>query len=186
MGRRRRKLQERTMQPEAGDRLAPARLEMWLTVALSLAACAEPRHATTEGSTMDGLLDVRNVSESIRHSRSNVYAFVANGENIPRWAAGLGSDVQRADGDWIVRGGPLGEVRVRFAPRNDLGVLDHDVTLPTGEIVHNPLRVIPNGSGSTIIFTLLRRAGVSNQQFDDDSQAVQKDLSTLKGLLERP
>jgi hypothetical protein len=134
---------------------------------------------------MDGLLEVRNVTVSIRRSPSDVYAFVANGENIPRWAAGLGSGIRRADDAWVARG-PLGEVRVRFAPHNELGVADHDVTLPSGETVHNPLRVIPNAAGSTVIFTILRRPGVSEREFDQDSQTVQKDLSTLKGLLEAP
>ena len=134
---------------------------------------------------MHGLSEVRNISVSIHRSPADVYGFIANGENIPRWAAGLGAEVRRADRDWIVRG-PLGEVRVRFVQRNELGVADHGVTLPTGETVNNPIRVIPNGAGSTVIFTILMRAGVSNQEFDEDSQAVQKDLDTLKALLERP
>ena len=36
-----------------------------------------------------------------------------------------------------------------------LGVPDHDV-LESGVTVHNPIRVVPNGSGSTVIFTLMR------------------------------
>jgi hypothetical protein len=39
----------------------------------------------------------------------------------------------------------MGRVTVTFAPRNDFGVLDHDVTLPSGETVYNPLRVISDG-----------------------------------------
>jgi hypothetical protein len=69
--------------------------------------------------------------------------------------------------------------------RNQFGVLDHDVTVPTGETVHNPIRVIPNGDGSEIVFTLFRRAGVTAAEFDRDVRAVEKDLRTLKRLLER-
>jgi hypothetical protein len=134
---------------------------------------------------MDGLFEVRHVTVSIQRSPHDVYAFVANGENIPRWAAGLGTGVRRVDGEWIAEG-PLGSVRVRFTPANDLGVADHDVLLPTGEAVRNPIRVLPNGTGSSVVFTLMRRSGVSEQQFDDDTQAVKKDLDTLKGLLEAP
>jgi hypothetical protein len=134
---------------------------------------------------MDGLFDVRHVTVSIQRSPQDVYAFVANGENIPRWAAGLGTGVRRVDGEWIAEG-PLGSVRVRFTPANDLGVADHDVLLPTGATVHNPIRVLPNGTGSSVVFTLMRLSGVSQQQFDDDAQAVKKDLDTLKALLEAP
>jgi hypothetical protein len=73
---------------------------------------------------------------------------------------------------------------VRFAAPNDLGVLDHDVVLPSGATVHNPMRVVPNGPGSTVIFTLLRLPGVSEAKFTHDAKWVEKDLTTLKELLE--
>jgi hypothetical protein len=134
---------------------------------------------------VDGLLEVRNVSVSIRRSPSDVYAFISNGENVPRWAAGLGTKIRRVEGEWVAEG-PIGSVRVRFAPPNDLGVADHDVVLASGVTVHNPIRVVPNGSGSTVIFTLLRQPGVSARQFNQDATTVQKDLETLKALLEQP
>jgi hypothetical protein len=134
---------------------------------------------------MDGLLEVRNISVSIRRSPADVYAFISNAENIPRWATGLGTSVRRVDADWLLDG-PLGSVKVRFAPPNDLGVADHDVVLPSGTSVHNPMRVVPNGSGSTVIFTLLKQPGVSAGEFDQDANAVATDLATLKAVLERP
>jgi hypothetical protein len=76
------------------------------------------------------------------------------------------------------------KARVRFAPPNDRGVADHDVVLETGATVHNPIRVVPNGTGSTVIFTLLRQPGVSVQQFNQDANAVERDLATLKAVLE--
>ncbi len=133
---------------------------------------------------MDELFEVRNVTVSIHRPPGDVYAFVSSGENIPRWASGLGDEIRWVNGEWLARG-PLGSVRVRFTPANELGVADHDVVLD-GDTVHNPMRVIPNGSGSSVIFTLLRRPGVSEQQFDEDARTVEKDLTTLKGLLERP
>jgi hypothetical protein len=151
-----------------------------------LAACESSQTARKGESSMnDDLFEVRNITVSIRRSPADVYAFVANGENIPRWAAGLGKEIRRAGGgEWIAEG-PLGSVRVRFAPLNDLGVADHDVTLSTGATVHNPIRVLPNGAGSSVIFTLMRLPGVSEQQFAEDAKAVETDLATLKTLLER-
>ena len=40
---------------------------------------------------MDGLLEVRNISVSIQRPPRDVYAFITNGDNVPRWAAGLGT-----------------------------------------------------------------------------------------------
>jgi hypothetical protein len=133
---------------------------------------------------MDGLFEVRNITVSIHRSPSDVYAFVSNGENIPRWATGLGDEIQRVDGEWLARG-PVGSVRVRFTRPNDLGVADHDVVLESGATVHNPIRVLPNGAGSSVIFTLMRLPGVSEQQFNEDARTVEKDLTILKGLLEQ-
>ena len=87
------------------------------------------------------------------------------------------------DDDWIADS-LMGRVKVRFAPRNDLGVLDHDVVLPSGETVHNPMRVVANGEGSEVIFTLFRRPGVGQEEFAADARAVQRDLKALKKLLE--
>jgi hypothetical protein len=72
----------------------------------------------------------------------------------------------------------------RVAERNPYGVLDHDVTLPSGETVHNPLRVLRNDRGSEAVFTLYRRPGVSERDFEADSSAIRRDLETLKRLLE--
>jgi hypothetical protein len=133
----------------------------------------------------ESLLEVRHVSVSIDRSPDLVYQFVARPENLPKWAVGLGTSFRpRGDGSWIAEGGPVGSAMVRFEERNRLGVLDHDVTVASGETVHNPIRVIPNGAGSEVVFTLFRRAGVSPAQFARDAQAVEKDLRTLKRLLE--
>jgi hypothetical protein len=130
-----------------------------------------------------GLLEAKTISVSILRSPQEVYAFASDGENLPRWASGLGSSVRSVDGGWVADG-PLGRITVRFAPPNELGVLDHDVVLPSGTTVHNPMRVVPNGPGSTVTFTLLRLPGVSEEKFADDARWVEKDLTVLKGLLE--
>jgi hypothetical protein len=132
---------------------------------------------------MADLLEVRNIDVSIHRAPHEVYTFVSSGENVPRWAHGLGTGIRRDGDDWVADG-PIGKVRVRFAPPNELGVADHDVAFESGEVVHNPIRVVPNGTGSTVIFTLMRRPGISSQDFDRDTKAVQRDLSTLKRVLE--
>ena len=79
---------------------------------------------------------------------------------------------------------PFGKVKIRFAERNTFGVMDHDVELDSGVAVHNPMRVVPNGDGSEFIFTLLRQPGMSDEQFAEDKRAIEKDLATLKQILE--
>ena len=95
-----------------------------------------------------------------------------------------GGTIERS-GDFFVADSPMGRVKIKFAAANDLGVLDHDVTLSNGEVVHNPMRVVPNGSGSEITFMLFRRAGVSDDEFAADAAMIERDLAELKRILER-
>ena len=128
--------------------------------------------------------DSRHISTHIDRLAKEVYDYASNPSNLPEWAPGLGSSVERLDGQWFVES-PLGRVVVAFAPRNDFGVLDHDVTLPSGETVYNPMRVTVDGTGCEVVFTLRRQPGMSDEDFERDADAVFADLGTLKRVLER-
>lgn len=126
----------------------------------------------------------RHLAVSIDRPASEVYAFASDPANLPLWAAGLaGATVEREDDHWVTES-PMGRVELRFAPRNDLGVLDHDVRLPSGEVVSNPLRVIPDGDVCEVVFTLRRRPGMTEEELATDAAAVERDLATLKSVVE--
>lgn len=127
--------------------------------------------------------ETRHLSERIGRSAGDVYAYAADPANLPRWAPGLGTAVERVDGEWFVET-PAGRARIVFAPPNDYGVLDHEVTLPSGEVFHNPMRVIPDGDGSEIVFTLRRLPGVSDEDFERDAGLVAADLARLRDILQ--
>ena len=129
--------------------------------------------------------DVHHVSVFIARRPAEVYAFASDPRNLPRWAAGLARSEVTQDGDGWAADAPFGRIRIRFAPPNPFGVMDHDVELESGVTVHNPMRVVPNGEGSEFVFTLFRRAGMSDAELDRDKAAVERDLDTLKSLLER-
>lgn len=123
------------------------------------------------------------VTVSIDRPPAEVYAFAVNPENLPRWASGLAGAIANVDGAWVAES-PIGRVRIRFADRNPFGVLDHDVTLPSGEVFTNPMRVVPNAGGSELTFTLFRQPGVSDADFAADAKTVERDLLALKRILE--
>lgn len=125
----------------------------------------------------------RHVSAAIRRAPSDVYAFAADPQNLPRWAAGLATTVRREGDPWTAESS-MGQIKVRFAAKNDLGVLDHDVTLPSGEVVRNPMRVMPNAEGSEVVFTLYRRPPMTDGEFERDARAVARDLEALKKIME--
>jgi hypothetical protein len=112
-----------------------------------------------------------------------VYAFASRPENLPRWAAGLGSGISRLGDEWMIAT-PHGPVRLCFAPPNTFGVLDHVVTLPDGTEVDVPVRVVPNATGAQVAFTLFQQPAMSDSDFERDAGLVAADLATLKRLLE--
>ena len=126
----------------------------------------------------------KHISVPINRSAAQVYEFASNPENLPNWAAGLSGSLKKVNEDWIAES-PMGRVKVKLAEKNNLGVLDHDVTLPSGVKVYNPMRVFPNNDGSELVFTLYRRPEMSDQEFAEDAKAVEKDLATIRTLLEK-
>jgi uncharacterized protein YndB with AHSA1/START domain len=116
-----------------------------------------------------------------------VYAIGADPAQLPRWASGLAEGRLRQTADGWVADSPMGEVIIEFAPANEYGVLDHVVRMPTGEAVYNPLRVIPAGEGQPrceVVFTVRRRSGMTDEEFESDAATVAADLDRLKGLAE--
>jgi len=138
-----------------------------------------------EGETsMATTLASRTLSVTINRPANEVYRFASNPENLPTWARGLCKSIKRSNGDWIVET-PEGPMKVRFVERNALGVLDHYVTPPSGGEIYVPMRVLSNGSGSEVIFTLFRLPDMSEVRFAQDIAFVEHDLRTLKERLER-
>src|SRR5262245_9099259 len=133
---------------------------------------------------MADTLETRTISISIRRDWRDVYEFAHRPENFARWASGAAKSLRKEGGDWVADG-PDGRAVLRFAPRNEFGVLDHTVTLASGAEVRVPLRVVPNGRGCEVMFTLFRQPGMSDAVFARDADWVAKDLAAVEALLER-
>lgn len=112
-----------------------------------------------------------------------IYNFVSNPLNLPLWATAFCKSVRQDTGSWVMET-PHGPVPIRFAEANRLGVLDHFVNPVPGVEVYVPMRVVANGSGSAVIFTLFRAPDVTDENFAEDVATVRQDLNTLKAVLE--
>jgi len=123
------------------------------------------------------------VSEWVDRPAREVYDYVRDPRNLVHWAHGLGSGVVQVDGKWFMPT-PEGQVQVEFAAENPFGVLDHDVTTPSGEVVHVPMRVIPDSRGSEVVFTVRPLPGMTDAELARDAGLVATDLATLKSVLE--
>ena len=121
---------------------------------------------------------------SINRPPSDVYRFASNPENLPQWVRSFCLSVKHSGEGWQMET-PAGWAAIRFVPTNAFGVLDHVVEAADGENVLNPMRIVANGCGSEVMFTLFQRPGMSDDQFAEDTRMVEADLRTLKRVLER-
>lgn len=128
-------------------------------------------------------MNSQTISVSIAAPAARVYEFAANPANLPAWVPSFCHSVEFINGVWLVQS-PAGAVVFAFVERNDFGVLDHTVTLPSGVKLTNPMRVIPNGDGSEVLFTLFQHEGMSEQQFREDAALVRSDLLALRRIIE--
>ena len=125
----------------------------------------------------------RILSSPVAAAAPAVYDFARHMENMPRWAAGLVTNIRQEGGSWFTDT-PGGRIRIAMAPPNDFGVLDHDVTMPDGVTTHNAMRVTPVGDGSLLTFVVLRPPEATDAAFERDCALVAKDLKTLGTLVE--
>jgi carbon monoxide dehydrogenase subunit G len=114
-----------------------------------------------------------------------VLAVVADPTNLPRFAPGFARSVQR-DGDgqgWIVDSAP-GRLQLRTAVDADRGTVDLHLTAPDGSESTVFLRVLPNGSGTELTFTLLLPGSASDAAVAEQGGVVAEELELLRQLCE--
>ena len=120
----------------------------------------------------------RHIARFIDRKPADICAFLADHRNLPKWAAGLCAGVSEENGV-VLSESPMCKVQVRFSAGAEYGIFDHDVTLPDGNTFHNPLRVLKNDDGSEVVFTLYRRAGVTDDAYEEDAATIAADLERL-------
>ena len=125
---------------------------------------------------------VKHISVSIDATLETVVAVAGDPAQLPLWAQGLSLGIRNEDGRWFAQS-PMGEVEVRFTGSIGSGILDHDVTLPDGSVVHNPLRVLHNDRGSEVVFSIFQREGMTDAEFHEDAERVRADLRRLCALI---
>lgn len=131
--------------------------------------------------TDSGPRPATTVTVTIDLPPGEVYPFVADLSNLPLWSF-FEAAAEEGSGWKVTTSG--GESRLRLSPPNEFGVLDHHVTTPAGAEIYIPMRVVANGAGSEVIFTVYRMPGMTDEAYAADVAQVEADLATLKQILE--
>jgi len=125
----------------------------------------------------------KTLTVTIHCAPAKIYAFVSNAANLPKWATAFVKSARPEGTEWVIET-TMGPMKVRFAERNTLGVLDHYLIPAGGGEIFVPMRVIPNGEGSEMIFTIFQGPGMTEEAFGEDAAAVTQDLQNLKAVME--
>ncbi|KRT61356.1 MAG: hypothetical protein XU09_C0005G0012 [Thaumarchaeota archaeon CSP1-1] len=78
-----------------------------------------------------------------------------------------------------------GPAKLKFYENRQLGILDYQFV--DNEAKWNvPMRVISNGNDSTVITTIIKPDGISDQSFDERMIEIEKIMESMKQIIELP
>ncbi len=129
-------------------------------------------------------LETATVTVTIDAPLETVSADIADPSSHLEWATEFfsGSAEDKGDGTWQMNvarmGGP---VLMRIDGDTALGVIDMylaPVGAPFGAPL--PVRVIPNGGGSDVLFTLTRFPDQTDQEWNEGLRSMKRELGNLK------
>jgi hypothetical protein len=108
-----------------------------------------------------------------------VHRFISDATNIPRWAPAFATAIRPNDNHWVATT-ERGEAEIIVASNPDSGTLDIlDAADPTrGAFV----RVISNGPGSEVLFTLFFALDTPEQAVTAQMTVVDGELASIKQL----
>lgn len=121
-------------------------------------------------------------SVSIDAGAGEVFRFLVNPANLPRWAVGFAKSVREEAGRWYVRTG-AGEVGLRIEADEKLGVVDFWITAGEVEALAAS-RVLPRQAGCEYVFTQFQAPGMPDDAFAQSVKALQHELAVLKAIAE--
>ena len=111
-------------------------------------------------------------------SAEDAFAFLAQPENLPRWAVGFARGIRREGEGWIVQTAQ-GEMPVRVVADAAQGTIDFHMGVAPGLEAVAFSRVVPNDPGAEYVFTQFQLPGMSDEVFAAQRAALTEELAIL-------
>jgi hypothetical protein len=123
-------------------------------------------------------------STSVDAAPRAVVDLVADPRRLPEWAPAFATRVEDLGGGlWTVGTGPGSGRQIRVRRSDALGVVDF-VSVERPDLGAF-LRILPDGAGSHVTFTILFPEGVDPEVVQEEMRGVELELATLRTLLAR-
>jgi hypothetical protein len=111
-------------------------------------------------------------------SADEAFVFLAEPENLPRWAVGFARGIRREGDAWIVQTAQ-GEMSVRVVADAVQGTIDFHLAVAPGLEAVAYSRVVPNDSGAEYVFTQFQLPGMADEVFAAQRAALAEELTIL-------
>jgi hypothetical protein len=115
-------------------------------------------------------------------SAAQLFDFLSDPENLPRWAVGFCRGIRPNGDEWLVRTAH-GEVGLRYVTDRALGVIDYHMSPAPGVEATAFSRVVPNGDGAVYVFTQLQPPGMPDGVFAGQATALTEELRVLEAVV---
>ena len=112
-----------------------------------------------------------------------VFGFLANPMNWPRYAVVNLRSVSPGERGWFKMVTKFGQGEIRVNPVKELGIIDHDWRDPQANWTV-PARIVANGDGVTVMYTLFQPPAMTDHQFDQAMQEMDIEMNKLREILE--
>jgi hypothetical protein len=122
----------------------------------------------------------KTVTTVLPASRERVYAYLADVENLPRWATEFARELKIVDGRHKVVNG-LGEFFFDIRSDPETGVIDMLAGPEPDQLALFPTRVVELGPArSAFTFTMFQWPGQDDDQFESQYASLQRELDNLE------
>jgi hypothetical protein len=111
---------------------------------------------------------------------SEVFAYLAEIDNLPDWATEFARELKLVDGRHKVVNG-LGEFFFEIRADRESGVVDMFAGPSEDALQLFPARVVPvTGGGSALTFTMFQAPDQPDEQFEGQYQSLQREFQNLE------
>ena len=111
-------------------------------------------------------------------SAEEAFAFLAEPENLPRWAVGFARGIRREGDAWIVQTAQ-GQMPLHVVADAAQGTIDFHMGVAPGLEAVAYSRVVPNDSSAEYVFTQFQLPGMADEVFAAQRAALAEELAIL-------
>jgi len=121
----------------------------------------------------------KTLTASLPGNPREIFARISDPENLPAWHSSFCRSLRRENG-LLIAESPRGPVPMRFIRDDHSLVLDLLIEVKEGIELLCAIRLLPNGDGSEIIWTLVKPEGISDSVFHEQLRWAGSALHSLR------